>query len=272
MTTASSPHGAEAASGQGDQVVSSAPEGAGTSHPPQTPNATHHWEAVDLDVTPTRSRAQSEVITSTTQFPVPQVEPTPTPVPQEVASVSASTSLEASLTNSQSHQRAETAPATSMSGNGNGAPSTRATATARNKDYARVAGQDAPPGKRQRSPYVKWSKEEDDLLAQAVAKYGQKWDLVQKALPSRGYHQVRQRWLRKLGVFDSKPDLSSFQTAGFPSASRLTGQESVTPLSTPTVSEPPPNPKLGLAPLSSELAFSSLLAGRGESRPPSMSS
>ncbi|KAH7909628.1 hypothetical protein BJ138DRAFT_1010436, partial [Hygrophoropsis aurantiaca] len=97
-------------------------------------------------------------------------------------------------------------------------------------------------GKRQRSPYVKWSKEEDELLSQAVAKYGQKWDLVQKALPARGYHQVRQRWLRKLGVFDSKPDLSAFQTA---------------PSSSSRNSEPPPNPKLGLAPLSSELAFAS---------------
>ena len=74
--------------------------------------------------------------------------------------------------------------------------------------------------RRTRSPYIKWTKEEDELLAkvscllasmglcrlnvflrQAVAKYGQKWDLVQKALPSRGYHQVRQRWLRKLGVY-----------------------------------------------------------------------
>ncbi|KAH7923622.1 hypothetical protein BV22DRAFT_1036102 [Leucogyrophana mollusca] len=98
----------------------------------------------------------------------------------------------------------------------------------------------ATAGKRQRSPYVKWSKEEDELLSQAVAKYGQKWDLVQKALPARGYHQVRQRWLRKLGVFDSKPDLSSFQTA---------------PSALSRDSEPPPNPKLGLAPLSSELAF-----------------
>ncbi|KAG6333008.1 hypothetical protein ID866_6085 [Astraeus odoratus] len=114
-----------------------------------------------------------------------------------------------------------------------------------NKHVFRVAGQDGPAQKRPRSPYVKWTKEEDELLAQAVAKYGQKWDLVQKALPSRGYHQVRQRWLRKLGVFDSKPDLTTFQT------STLAGAN------TPS-SEPPPNPKLGLAPLSSELAFSSL--------------
>jgi hypothetical protein len=65
-----------------------------------------------------------------------------------------------------------------------------------------------------------------------------------------------------LGVFDSKPDLSAFQTGGFPSGSRL-GE---TPGS-PVPAEPPPNPKLGLAPLSSELAFSSFLSGRGESRP-----
>ncbi|KAI9569224.1 hypothetical protein HD554DRAFT_1988361, partial [Boletus coccyginus] len=132
-------------------------------------------------------------------------------------------------------------------------------APAKNKELVRVAEQDVPvpatPAKRQRSPYVKWSKEEDDLLAQAVAKYGQKWDLVQKALPSRGYHQVRQRWLRKLGVFDSKPDLSSFQTAAaaFPSTSRGDGVE------------PRGNLKLGLAPLSSEKAFSGLVG-----RPPSL--
>ncbi|KAI5999806.1 hypothetical protein F5J12DRAFT_846789 [Pisolithus orientalis] len=141
-----------------------------------------------------------------------------------------------------------------------GTPSTQTTTTgtpiqtARNKTVARVANQDttAATSKRQRSPYMKWSKEEDELLTQAVAKYGQKWDLVQKALPSRGYHQVRQRWLRKLGVFDSKPDLSSFQTGSLTS-----------PLTSSMASwswrpsEPPPNPKLGLAPLSSELMFSS---------------
>jgi hypothetical protein len=91
---------------------------------------------------------------------------------------------------------------------------------------------------------------------QAVAKHGQKWDLVQKALPSRGYHQVRQRWLRKLGVFDSRPDLSAFQTGGgvaFPPGANIVpnGQ-----LSSPGSSDSPlPQPKLGLAPLSSELAF-----------------
>lgn len=171
----------------------------------------------------------------------------------------------------QAHLRHETAPGKTDAGSAdstadNTEPSsspptgTESVAITKNKEVTRVVGQDVP--KRQRSPYVKWSKEEDDLLAQAVAKYGQKWDLVQKALPSRGYHQVRQRWLRKLGVFDSKPDLSAFQTGSFPSSSRL-GE---TPGS-PVPAEPPPNPKLGLAPLSSELAFSSFLSGRGESRP-----
>lgn len=170
----------------------------------------------------------------------------------------------------QAHLRHETAPGNTNAGSAdsvadNISPSSgpatgiESLAITKNKEVTRVVGQDVP--KRQRSPYVKWSKEEDDLLAQAVAKYGQKWDLVQKALPSRGYHQVRQRWLRKLGVFDSKPDLSSFQTGSFPSASRL-GE---TPGS-PVTAEPPPNPKLGLAPLSSELAFSSFLSGRAESR------
>jgi hypothetical protein len=37
-------------------------------------------------------------------------------------------------------------------------------AITKNKEVTRVVGQDVP--KRQRSPYVKWSKEEDDLLAQ----------------------------------------------------------------------------------------------------------
>ncbi|KAI6043739.1 hypothetical protein EDC04DRAFT_2649944 [Pisolithus marmoratus] len=140
---------------------------------------------------------------------------------------------------------------------------------ARNKAVARVANQDRAathsPAKRQRSPYMKWSKEEDELLTQAVAKYGQKWDLVQKALPSRGYHQVRQRWLRKLGVFDTKPDLSSFQTGTL--TSPLTSSTAPSPgiaNGSTTSSEPLPNPKLGLAPLSSELVFSSSsLAGRG---------
>ena len=106
-----------------------------------------------------------------------------------------------------------------------------------------------------------------------MAKHGQKWDLVQKALPSRGYHQVRQRWLRKLGMlllchlklsvrltldhigmFDgSKLDLSSLETnaaAEFLNISTAPPTDnSGHPLSEP---RPTANPKLGLAPLNSE--------------------
>ncbi|WWC67124.1 uncharacterized protein I206_101031 [Kwoniella pini CBS 10737] len=61
------------------------------------------------------------------------------------------------------------------------------------------------PTRRIRSPYLKWTVEEDELLARAVALHGEKWDLVSKGVPTRSYHQVRQRWLRKTGAFDKKP-------------------------------------------------------------------
>lgn len=65
-----------------------------------------------------------------------------------------------------------------------------------------------------------------------------------------------------LGAFDNKPDLTTFQATALPSPMSIAG--------TGEPSEPLPNPKLGLAPLSSELAFSPLniLSGRGGSRPP----
>lgn len=49
------------------------------------------------------------------------------------------------------------------------------------------------PARRVRSPYLKWTSEEDELLARAVAIHGEKWDLVSKGVPTRSYHQVRQR-------------------------------------------------------------------------------
>ncbi|WRT63408.1 uncharacterized protein IL334_000313 [Kwoniella shivajii] len=64
------------------------------------------------------------------------------------------------------------------------------------------------PARRIRSPYLKWTVEEDELLARAVALHGEKWDLVSKGVPTRSYHQVRQRWLRKTGAFDKKPNES----------------------------------------------------------------
>ncbi|WOO79687.1 uncharacterized protein LOC62_02G003207 [Vanrija pseudolonga] len=45
----------------------------------------------------------------------------------------------------------------------------------------------------------------DELLTRAVMEHGEKWDLVSKCVPTRSYHQVRQRWLRKTGAFDKKP-------------------------------------------------------------------
>jgi len=105
------------------------------------------------------------------------------------------------------------------------------------------------------------------LQRQAVAKYGQKWDLVQKELPSRGYHQVRQRWLRKLGILDSsKLDLSSAETN---SAAEFVNMSTAPPTDNDNDSpEPQPiaNPKLGLAPLSSEI-----VATTSSAEPPSES-
>lgn len=67
---------------------------------------------------------------------------------------------------SPQQQHSETTP----SGDLNVGGPTTSTALAKNKELTRVAEQDVfaskPPAKRQRSPYVKWSKEEDDLLAQ----------------------------------------------------------------------------------------------------------
>ncbi|EGO20443.1 hypothetical protein SERLADRAFT_476648 [Serpula lacrymans var. lacrymans S7.9] len=195
----------------------------------------------------------SEDRTNARRSPVEWVA-SPSVIHRRATSIPASSGREQPPLNTQlsTHVRRDTAPESiNVSGHEHSSNSKPVLAAgAKNKELARVAGQSVPT-KRQRSPYVKWSKEEDEMLAQAVAKYGQKWDLVQKALPSRGYHQVRQRWLRKLGVFDSKPDLSSFQTSSFSSGTRPPNGE----LGSPTPSEPPPNPKLGLAPLSSELAF-----------------
>lgn len=56
---------------------------------------------------------------------------------------------------------------------------------------------------------------QDELLARAVAIHGEKWDLVSKGVPTRSYHQVRQRWLRKTGAFDKKmPSAEEAAAAG----------------------------------------------------------
>lgn len=68
------------------------------------------------------------------------------------------------------YREAETAPPGGQNDSSSGSGVTVSTASAKNKELVRVVEQDvptpAPPAKRQRSPYVKWSKEEDDLLAQ----------------------------------------------------------------------------------------------------------
>ena len=52
--------------------------------------------------------------------------------------------------------------------------------------------------KKARSPYTKWTPEEDELLVRGIAEHGTKWDEVAKGLEMRSYHQCRQRWLRGL--------------------------------------------------------------------------
>ena len=69
----------------------------------------------------------------------------------------------------------ETTPSGGEDGGSSVSGRTTSTAPAKNKELVRVAEQDvfapAPPAKRQRSPYVKWSKEEDDLLAQVRRRF-----------------------------------------------------------------------------------------------------
>ncbi|ORX99053.1 hypothetical protein K493DRAFT_348822 [Basidiobolus meristosporus CBS 931.73] len=50
-----------------------------------------------------------------------------------------------------------------------------------------------------RSPYLKWTPEEDTLLRKAVGHYGcTNWQQISKEVPGRSYHQCRQRWLKVL--------------------------------------------------------------------------
>lgn len=46
-----------------------------------------------------------------------------------------------------------------------------------------------------RLPYVRWSEEEDTKLRSAIDEYGQRWELVARAVGTRSYHQCRQRYL-----------------------------------------------------------------------------
>ncbi|KAK9720261.1 hypothetical protein K7432_004277 [Basidiobolus ranarum] len=72
-----------------------------------------------------------------------------------------------------------------------------------------------------RSPYVKWTSEEDTLLRKAVGHLGcTNWQQISKEVPGRSYHQCRQRWLKvlknsisqdnyKVNPFDVQMTLSS---------------------------------------------------------------
>ena len=53
-------------------------------------------------------------------------------------------------------------------------------------------------GTRPRSPYLRWEMSEDEALVKAILKHGQRWEFVAQSVPSRTYHQCRQRWLRGL--------------------------------------------------------------------------
>lgn len=52
---------------------------------------------------------------------------------------------------------------------------------------------------------LKWNQDEDTDLVLAVIKWGQRWDAVAQEVPSRSYHQCRQRWLRGLKSGDNLP-------------------------------------------------------------------
>lgn len=48
-------------------------------------------------------------------------------------------------------------------------------------------------------PKRSWTQEEDDILIEAVAKYGpQKWSLIARFIPNRLGKQCRERWVNHL--------------------------------------------------------------------------
>lgn len=59
--------------------------------------------------------------------------------------------------------------------------------------------------KKARSPYLKWTADEDEKLILGVSEHGTRWDEVAKRLPTRSYHQCRQRWLRGLKCTSMTP-------------------------------------------------------------------
>lgn len=71
-----------------------------------------------------------------------------------------------------------------------------------------------PTTKRPRSPYVRWAVAEDEMLCASIVNHGCKWESVAAEVPSRSYHQCRQRWLRGLKSGDALPEeLAHFRPA-----------------------------------------------------------
>ncbi|RUS15026.1 hypothetical protein BC937DRAFT_92994 [Endogone sp. FLAS-F59071] len=53
--------------------------------------------------------------------------------------------------------------------------------------------------KKPRSPYSKWTPEQDAALRSAIEKHGAKnWEVIAQDVPGRTYHQCRQRWIKVL--------------------------------------------------------------------------
>ena len=181
-------NGDDPSSSRGDDVGASLASITGVNAAPSPGSSTAYPEQ-DVDKTPTQirsavskstvhSRSQSQSTTATPSPPEPQ----PSTTSQQRAASPAITSNRAtSPLDAQVHQPSETtpvaAPVAVTDSNTSDPPPGPSSDTPgpmlRNKNVARIAEQDLPTPRRQRSPYVKWSKEEDELLAQV--KYPSRW-------------------------------------------------------------------------------------------------
>ena len=169
-------------SSRGDDVGASLASMTGGNAAPSPESSTAYPEQ-DVDKTPTQtrsaaskptdhSRSKSKSITPTPPLPEPQ--PAMTSSQQRAASPAMTSNRATSPLDVQVHQRSETtpmaAPVASTDSNTSDPPPRPSSGTSgptlRNKNVARIAEQDLSTPRRQRSPYVKWSKEEDELLAQ----------------------------------------------------------------------------------------------------------
>jgi Myb-like DNA-binding domain len=77
--------------------------------------------------------------------------------------------------------------------------------------------------RRSGSIYAKWSQEEDDMLRACVARHGNSgWEKVASDIPSRSYHQCRQRWMQ---LTEEKMGRSSMDASHSPAISNLLTQQ-----------------------------------------------